>query len=148
MFHYYHISFWEIIKIALGNSCILKKIKMSTETLSLLLFNCKSFFHTILVSCNFYIYCAVCFFLIFYPISLIHPGRFIRLYSMWYSEKPKIPENIFRMETFTNWQIFPILGLMKNGFQTHKKCIWNILVQDFLLDFRTQICDLKAISFF
>ena len=67
---------------------------------------------------------------------------------MWYSEKPKIPENIFRMETFTNWQIFPILGLMKNGFQTHKKCIWNILVQDFLLDFRTQICDLKAISFF
>lgn len=68
---------------------------------------------------------------------------------MWYSEKPKILEYIFRMETFTNWQIFfPILGLMKNGFQTYKKCIWNISVQDFLLDFRIQICDLKAISFF
>lgn len=43
---------------------------------------------------------------------------------------------------------FSILGLMKNGFGTHKKCIWNIGVQDFWLDFRIQICDLKAISFF
>ena len=43
---------------------------------------------------------------------------------------------------------FSILGLMKNGFETYKICIWNIWMQDFLLDFRIQIHDLKAISFF
>lgn len=86
---------------------------------------------------------------IFYSISLTHPEIFIRMYSMQYSEKPQVSENIFRMETFYKWQIFfSIFGLMKNGFETSKKCIWNIWVQGFWLDFRIQIYDSKAISSF
>lgn len=51
------------------------------------------------MSCNFYIYWAVFSnnFLFFFP---YWSRDFIRMYSMQYSEKPKVPENIFRIETF------------------------------------------------